>query len=151
MINKVTLIGNLGRDPEIRHFEGGSKVTKFSVATNENYQDKAGQWQTRTEWHEVVLWGNQAERAEKTLRKGNLVYVEGKLSTRKWQDKDGNDRYTTEIVGNYYRALEKRESGVTDGDASSYEFDDRKFQSPMTTDSNKNSPSEIPDEDDLPF
>lgn len=150
MINKVTLIGNLGRDPEIRHFEGGSKVTKFSVATNENYQDKAGQWQTRTEWHEVVLWGTQAERAEKTLRKGNLVYVEGKLSTRKWQDKDGNDRYTTEIVGSYYRALEKRESGVTDGDGPSYEFDDRKFQSPMM-DSHKNSPSEIPDEDDLPF
>lgn len=147
MINKVTLIGNLGRDPEIRHFEGGSKVTKFSVATNENYQDKAGQWQTKTEWHEIVLWGNAAERAEKTLHKGSLVYIEGKLTTRKWQDKDGNDRYTTEIVANLFRSLEKRESGAIDSSSGSYEYDDSAFQSPMAGKTHQDS---LPD-DDLPF
>lgn len=111
MINKVTLIGNLGRDPEIRHFEGGSMVTKFSIATNENYRDKNGEWQTNTEWHEVVCWGYLAERVDKSLNKGNLAFVEGKLTTRKWQDKEGNDRYTTEVVANIVKTLERRESG----------------------------------------
>lgn len=111
MINKVTLIGNLGKDPEIRHFEGGGAVTKFPLATNENYQDRNGEWQTRTEWHNVVCWGAMAERAEKQLKKGMLLYCEGKISTRKWQDKEGVERYTTDIPINTYRILEKRETG----------------------------------------
>jgi single-strand DNA-binding protein len=110
MINKVILIGNLGRDPEVRHLESGVSVAKFSVATNESYQDKNKEWQTVTEWHDVVVWRNLAERAEKQLHKGSLVYVEGKLTHRKWQDKEGNDRYTTEVVANTFRSLEKRES-----------------------------------------
>lgn len=111
MINKVTLIGNLGKDPEVRHLESGSVVAKFSVATNENYRDKSGEWQTITEWHNVVVWRQLAERAERMLKKGMLVYIEGKITTRKWQDKEGNDRYTTDIVANVLRSLERRDSG----------------------------------------
>lgn len=110
MINKVILIGNLGRDPEVRHLESGVSVAKFSVATNESYQDKNKEWQTVTEWHNVVVWRALAERAERQLSKGSLVYIEGKLTHRKWQDKEGVDRYTTEIVANTFRSLEKRES-----------------------------------------
>lgn len=110
MINKVLLIGNLGRDPEVRHLESGSVVAKFSVATNESYKDKAGEWQTVTEWHNVVAWRALASRVERDLKKGSMVFVEGKLTTRKWQDKEGNDRYSTEVVANNLRLLEKRES-----------------------------------------
>ncbi len=114
MVNKVTLIGNLGRDPEIRHLESGAMVARFSVATNENYRDKDGNWQTVTEWHDVVGWRSIAERVEKVLRKGSLVYLEGKLTHRKYQDKDGVDRYVTEVVANVLRPLDKRD-GMTGG------------------------------------
>ena len=117
MINKVTLIGNLGRDPEIRHFENGSSVGKFPVATNESYRDKNGEWQTITEWHDVVVWRALAERAERSLKKGSLVYVEGKLTHRKYQDKEGIDRYVTEVVANTFRALERREGGNNYGNS----------------------------------
>ena len=114
MVNKVTLIGNLGRDPEVRRLENGVAVAKLNLATNENYRDNNGDWQTQTEWHSVVLWRWMAERAEQNLKKGSLVYIEGKLTTRKWQDKDGNDRYTTEVVANTMRSLDKRDgSGYT--------------------------------------
>ena len=110
MINKVTLIGNLGRDPEVRRLESGIAVAKFSIATNESYKDKtSGEWKNLTEWHEVVAWRGLAERAERDLKKGKLTFVEGKLTHRKYQDKDGNDRYITEIVANTLRLLEKRE------------------------------------------
>lgn len=115
MVNKVILIGNLGRDPEVRHLESGASVAKFSVATNESYQDKNGEWQTLTEWHNVVAWRNLAERAERQLKKGMMVYVEGKLSTRKWQDRDGNDRYSTDVVANTFRLLERRERSGDSG------------------------------------
>ena len=115
MVNKVILIGNLGKDPEVRHLESGSVVAKFSVATNENYKDKNGEWQTITEWHNVVVWRAMAEKAERSLKKGMQVYVEGKLTTRKWQDANGNDRYTTDVVANYLRALDKKESSTTAG------------------------------------
>ena len=77
MVNKVTMIGNLGRDPEIRHLESGAMVAKFSIATNENYKDKSGNWQSQTEWHDVVVWRSLAERAEQSLKKGAMVYLEG--------------------------------------------------------------------------
>ena len=109
MVNKVTLIGNLGRDPEVRRLENGVAVAKLNLATNESYRDSNGEWQNQTEWHSVVLWRWLAERAEQNLKKGSLVYIEGKLTTRKWQDKDGNDRYTTEVVANTMRSLDKRE------------------------------------------
>lgn len=110
MINKVTLIGHLGQDPEIRRLENGSAVGKFSVATNENYRDKNDEWQSRTEWHNIVVWRHLAERAERDLKKGKLVYIEGKLTSRKWTDKNNIERYTTEVVANLLRLLEKRES-----------------------------------------
>ncbi len=111
MVNKVTLIGNLGADPEVRRLESGAVVAKISVATSENYKDKAGEWQSQTEWHNVVMWRNMAERAEQYLKKGSLVYIEGKLTTRKWEDKDKITRYTTEIVANYYRNIKREEGG----------------------------------------
>ncbi len=109
MINKVILVGNLGRDPELRHLEGGAKVARFSVATNENYKDKSGEWQKLTEWHDVVAWSGLADYAERWLKKGGLVYVEGKLTHRKYQDKDGNDRYVTEIRSAVLRSMERRD------------------------------------------
>jgi single-strand DNA-binding protein len=115
MVNKVILIGNLGRDPEIRYLEGNIAVARFSVATNESYKDKKGEWQTQTEWHDVVCWRNLAERAEKQLKKGSQIYLEGKLTHRKYQDKDGNDRYVTEIVANTIRILDRRDSKSTGG------------------------------------
>lgn len=114
MVNKVTLIGNLGKDPEVRRLDNGAVVAKFTVATNESYKDKNDEWQKLTEWHEVVAWRNLAEQAERSLKKGSLVYVEGKLTHRKWQDSNGNDRWSTEVVANTLRSLEKREgSGYT--------------------------------------
>ncbi len=108
MINKVTLVGRLGADPEIRTLEGGAMVARFGLATSDSYKDRAGEWQEQTEWHDVILWRNLAERAQKYLKKGSLVYIEGKLTHRKWQDKDGNPRKTTEVVGSYFRMLSSR-------------------------------------------
>lgn len=110
MVNKVILIGNLGRDPEVRYLEGNVAVARFSVATNESYKDKKGEWQTATEWHDVVAWRSLAERAEKQLKKGSQVFIEGKLTHRKYQDKEGNDRYVTEVVANSFRVLDRRDS-----------------------------------------
>lgn len=109
MVNKVTLIGRVGKDPEVRRLENGIAVAKFSVATNENYKDKSGEWVTTTEWHDIVVWRLLAERAEQQLKKGKLVYVDGKLTHRKWQAEDGSNRYSTEVVANTFRLLEKRE------------------------------------------
>ena len=108
MINKVILIGNLGRDPEVRRFDNGSAVAKFSVATNENYRDKSGEWQKITEWHDVVCWRQLAERAEKSLKKGSMVYIEGKLTHRKYQDQNGVDKYITEVVANVLRSIRSK-------------------------------------------
>ena len=127
-------------------------MTKFSVATNENYQDRNGQWQTRTEWHDIVCWGNQAERAERTLKKGGLVYIDGKLTHRKWQDQEGKDRYTTEIVSNYFRSLERREGAETMGQiAQGGNFPNIEEQFPKVDKPSISSAPTLPEEDDLPF
>ena len=98
-VNKVILIGNLGKDPEIRHLENGAAVANFSIATSENYKDrKTGEKVSQTEWHNIVAWRGLAEIAEKYLKKGAKVYIEGKLKTRTWQDKEGNNRYSTEVI-----------------------------------------------------
>jgi single-strand DNA-binding protein len=97
-VNRVILIGNLGKDPEIRSLEGGVKVANFSLATTETYKGKNGEKVESTEWHNIVLWRGLAEVAESYLKKGNSVFIEGKIRTRDWTDKDGNKRYTTEIV-----------------------------------------------------
>jgi single-strand DNA-binding protein len=110
MINKVTLVGNIGQDPEIRVLDNGTKVARLTLATNENYKDKSGEWQKLTEWHNIVVWREAAEAVEKYYKKGMLCYVEGKITYRKWQDKEGKDRYTTEIVSSLIKLLEKREN-----------------------------------------
>jgi single-strand DNA-binding protein len=107
-INKVILIGNLGKDPEVRHLESGVAVCNFSIATGETYKDKnSGEKVTHTEWHNIVLWRGLAEVAEKYLKKGAKIYIEGKLRTRSWQDQEGNTRYTTEILGDNMTMLGK--------------------------------------------
>jgi single-strand DNA-binding protein len=98
-LNKVMLIGNLGRDPELRSTPGGTQVANFSLATTENFTDRSGNRQERTEWHRVVLWGKLAEIASQYLSKGRQVYIEGRLQTREWEDKQGQKRQTTEVVG----------------------------------------------------
>lgn len=149
MINKVTLIGNLGRDPEVRRLENGAAVARLAVATNESYKDKAGEWQTVTEWHTVICWRNLAERAENQLKKGSLVYIEGKLTTRKWQDKDGNDRYNTEVVANTFRSMERRESSGTGGGFPSAENEPVKASNNTPATPAKNDAPAA--DDDLPF
>lgn len=111
-VNKVILVGNLGKDPEVRHLENGAAVANFSIATTESYKDKNGNRQDQTEWHNIVLWRGLAQIAEKYLRKGSQIYVEGKLRTRNWQDKDGNTRYTTEIVGDNMTMLGGRNNST---------------------------------------
>jgi len=97
-VNKVILIGNLGRDPELRYTQGGQPVASFSLATSENWNDRqSGERQERTEWHRIVVWGRTAEMCAKYLSKGRTVYIEGRLQTREWEDKDGNKRRTTEV------------------------------------------------------
>lgn len=98
-VNKVILLGNLGKDPEVRHLENGRAVANFSIATSETYKNKQGEKVTNTEWHNVVLWTPLAEIAEKYLNKGNQVYIEGKLTSRSYEDKDGVTKYITEVVG----------------------------------------------------
>ena len=111
-INKVILVGNLGGDPETRYMPSGSAVTNFTVATNESWKDKqTGEQKERTEWHRVVMFDRLAEIAAEYLRKGSQVYIEGKLRTRKWQDKDGNDRWTTEVIADEMQMLGGRGGG----------------------------------------
>jgi len=160
MVNRVILIGNLGRDPEVRRLENGAVVAKFSVATNENYKDKSGEWQTQTEWHDIVVWRSLAERAEQQLKKGAQVYVEGKLTHRSWQDQEGNNRRTTEVVANYFRLIGRREGG---GDQGGGYFpsagDEQTTASPSapspppaaTTPATTKPEGGAPAEDDLPF
>jgi single-strand DNA-binding protein len=107
-LNKAMIIGNLGRDPEMRYTPSGQAVTQFTVAVNRNYKNQTGEWQEETEWFRVVVWGQQAERAAEYLRKGNKVFVEGRLQTRQWEDQTGQKRYTTELVANQVTNLEKR-------------------------------------------
>ncbi|MDR2813153.1 MAG: single-stranded DNA-binding protein [Prevotellaceae bacterium] len=109
-LNKVMLIGNVGRDPEIRHLDTGVAITTITLATSEVYTDKnSGQRVTNTEWHNVVLWHQLAELAEKYIRKGSQIFVEGKIRARSWDDKNGQKRYTTEIVAENVRLLGRRE------------------------------------------
>jgi single-strand DNA-binding protein len=117
-VNKVTLLGNLGKDPEVKYTPQGTAVAKLALATNERYKDKDGQWQDRTEWHNVVLWQRLAEIAGEYLKKGSKVYIEGKLQTRSWEDKQTNQkRYMTEVVANDLVLLGGRGEG---GDSGGY-------------------------------
>jgi single-strand DNA-binding protein len=111
-VNRVMLIGNLGKDPDVQYLEGNIGVAKFSLATTETFKDRTGKLISQTEWHTVVLWRGLAELAEKYLHKGSLVYIEGRLRTRSWEDKEGNKKFATEIVGDNLIMLDKKtESG----------------------------------------
>src|ERR1700716_33377 len=108
-VNRVMLIGNLGKDPDVQYLEGNIGVAKFSLATTETYKDRSGKLISQTEWHTVVLWRGLADLAEKYLHKGSLVYIEGRLRTRSWEDKEGNKKFATEVVGDNLIMLDKRE------------------------------------------
>ena len=139
-VNKVILVGNLGKDPEVRHLENGRAVANFSLATSETYKNKQGERVTNTEWHNIVLWSPIAEIAEKFLKKGNQVYIEGKLTSRSWDDQDGNKRYTTEVVGNNLTLLGTKSDGDSGGSSN-------------MSQSSASEVTSIPqdDSDDLPF
>lgn len=149
-INKVILVGNLGKDPEVRHLESGSVVANFPIATSEVYTDKNGQRVTQTEWHNVVLWRRNAEVAEKYLSKGRQVYIEGKLRTRNWTDRDGNTRYTTEVVGDLLQLLGSRpEEGSRPAASQAQGYEQPASQTQATAQEPALAPSTP--EDDLPF
>lgn len=118
-VNKVILVGNLGKDPEVRHLDSGRAVANFSLATSESYKNRNGERVTNTEWHNIVLWSPLAEIAEKFLKKGNQIYVEGKLTTRSYDDRDGNKRYITEVVGNNLTMLGGRGDDFNGGGGNS--------------------------------
>ena len=144
-VNKVILIGNLGKDSEVRHLENGAAVANFSIATSENYKDrKTGEKVSQTEWHNIVAWRGLAEIAEKYLKKGAKVYIEGKLKTRTWQDKEGNNRYSTEVITDSLTMLGS--TGESMGSSSP--------EKPVENESKPSPDQEFssPDEnDDLPF
>ena len=116
-VNKVILIGNLGKDPEIKNLEGGITVASFSVATSENFRDKnSGEKREQTEWHNIVMWRNVAESVEKSeLKKGDRIYLEGKIKSRKWQDKEGNQRMNYEIVADSFTIINRKKADATVG------------------------------------
>lgn len=145
-LNKVMLIGNLGKDPEVRYTASGQAVASFSLATSEKFKNKSGEWEERTEWHNVVLWGRQGEIAGEYLAKGRTVFIEGRLQTRKWQDKDGRDRYTTEIVGDRMQMLGGKGEGGGGGrqGGSKGQADDSSYNSPASYDEPAFNPDDIP-------
>src|SRR6202158_2730773 len=114
-VNKVILVGRLGRDPETRYTGGGQAVANFSVATDETYKDRNGERQKRTEWHKIVVWGKQAEIAQQYLKKGSLIFIEGRIQSREWQDKEGQKRTSFEIVATNFRMLGGRGDGAGGG------------------------------------
>ena len=137
-LNKVQLIGRLGADPELRYTQAGKAVTSFSVATGRSWKDGNGETQEATEWHRVIAWEKLGEICNEYLRKGSKVYIEGRLQTRKWEDKEGNDRWTTEIIANDMIMLDsKRDSG--------YQDEERSAERPR-----RNVPEPI-DDSDIPF
>jgi single-strand DNA-binding protein len=145
-VNKVILIGNLGADPEVRYMPSGDAITNIRIATTDTWKDKNGEKQERTEWHRVAFFGKLAEIAGEYLKKGSQVYVEGRLQTRKWQDKDGNERYTTEIVANEMKMLGGR------GGGNSFEVMDREPAAAGSPAKQAKKGGEFDDfEDDIPF
>ena len=140
-LNKVMLIGHLGKDPEMQHLEGGIALAKFSLATSESYKDKAGNWTDKTEWHNIIMWRGLAETAEKYLKKGSLVYIEGKIQNRSWEDKEGNKRYITEIRADRMNMLDRKPADSSENNSTSTNTESSQIEG-SSTDSI---------EDDLPF
>ena len=148
-INKAIIVGNLGRDPEVRYTANGSAVANITVATTESWKDKqSGERQEKTEWHRVVFFGRLAEVAGEYLKKGAQVYIEGRLQTRKWEDKSGQERYTTEIVANEMQMLGSRGDGTTGTSNDDYSGEARS----ATDSSGSGASGSDPDlDDDIPF
>ncbi|RQV96740.1 single-stranded DNA-binding protein [bacterium] len=139
-VNKVILIGRLGRDPEIRYTPSGQALAKFSMATDENRKDQDGNWQTETTWHNIVLWAKNAERAGEYLKKGHLIFVEGRISNRSWDDPEtGQKKYMTEIVGLQFKMLESRGDNAQSQDSES------------TSQTQPTQSQQVQEDDDLPF
>jgi len=147
-VNKVILVGHLGQDPELRNTPSGDAVATASLATTESWKGKDGQKQERTEWHRLVFWRKLAEVVGEYLHKGSLIYVEGKLQTRKWQAQDGSDRYSTEIVVSEMQMLDSKGSGG--GDARPREQAPKRSPDPQQAPGG-GSPGDIPFDDDIPF
>lgn len=152
-VNKAILIGNLGKDPEVRHLEGGVAVARFPIATSESYKDKNGQRQERTEWHNIVLWRGLAEVAEKYLRKGQSVYIEGRIRTNNYQDKDGIQRYSTEIVADNMTMLGGRSDNGSNGGGNYQDASNSgsNFGGAATASTGNASAFQNDEPDDLPF
>jgi len=141
-LNKVMLIGNVGKDPDVRHLDSGVAVARFPLATNETYVDKTGKKVTQTEWHNIVVWRGLAETVEKYVKSGKLLYVEGKLQTRSYQDKDGVKRYATEVVCDNFRFLGPAESREKETSPTEY----HQGKTPEIA-----AETPMPEPDDLPF
>ncbi|HEY7945732.1 MAG TPA: single-stranded DNA-binding protein [Casimicrobiaceae bacterium] len=153
-VNKVILVGNLGRDPETRYTTGGEAVTNVSIATTDSWKDKSGEKQERTEWHRVAFFGKLAEIAGEYLKKGSQVYVEGRLQTRKWQDKEGQDKYTTEIIADRMQMLGSRAGAGAGGGGGGGETTPERERSSGPGKSGAASPAKknVDDlDDDIPF
>jgi len=154
-VNKVILMGNLGRDPEVRFMPNGDAVCNFSIATTDTWKDKAGERQEKTEWHNIVMYRRLAEIAGEYLKKGRPVYIEGRLQTRKWQTKEGQDRYTTEVIADSMQMLGGRdgapaqESQPSSQPEARDEFDQTPSRNNQSGSSNSSSFDEF--EDDIPF
>lgn len=155
-VNKVILMGNLGRDPEVRFMPNGDAVCNFSIATTDSWKDKAGERQEKTEWHNIVMYRRLAEIAGEYLKKGRPVYLEGRLQTRKWQTKEGQDRYTTEVIADSMQMLGGRDGAApaqqsqpSSQQEARDEFDQTPSRNNQSGSSNSNSFDEF--EDDIPF
>ncbi len=155
-INKVILIGNLGKDPETKSFPSGGSVTNVTVATSDSWRDKEGNQQERTEWHRVVFHNKLAEIAAQYLRKGSKVYIEGSLRTRKWQDKEGRDQYTTEVHANEMQMLDTKGAGGGSGGGDDFGSSARSSGAPRSGSAPASRPTPAPadtgfEDDDIPF
>ncbi len=147
-VNKAIILGNLGKDPEVRYMQDGKPVANLSIATTESWKDKDGNKQEKTEWHRISMFGGVAEVAEKYLKKGDSVYIEGKIQTRKWTNKDGHDQYSTEVVvdrGGVMQMLGSRSGGGSGGE--SYGTNSQ----PQAASKPKENGSDEPFDDDIPF
>jgi single-strand DNA-binding protein len=149
-VNKVIIVGNLGADPDVRYLPSGGAVTNISVATSESWKDKdSGQTQERTEWHKIAMFARLAEIAGEYLRKGSKVYIEGSLRTRKWQDKEGKDRYTTEIIANTMQMLDSRAGGASAGGQSMDVGSSAQYEPAASMSADQSAPNDF--DDDIPF
>jgi single-strand DNA-binding protein len=150
-VNKVILVGRLGKDPETRYTSSGQAVCNFTMATDETYKDRAGERQKRTEWHRIVVWAKQAEIAQQYLRKGSLIFLEGRIQTRQWDDKEGQKRTTTEIVATNFRMLGSRAEGGGGAGAGAGSHSTGDADSHASAGGQEDTPTPEVSDEDIPF